>query len=120
MNHANYLHTRSPVQVNRSSWVLLLFITVVSLLSYHDLSHAKNSIGDYNASQDQLIAYVSDGSLTHRLALVMLGVVSIVSLARYRGPGRLHINGSLGWSVISFAACVLTSPTSGRRFTLGH
>lgn len=97
MNNDNYLRTRPPVKVRRSSWLLLLFITAVSLLSYHDLSHAKNSIGDYNESQDQLLAYVADGSLTHRLALVALGIVSIVSLARYRGTGRLRLNGLLGY-----------------------
>jgi exopolysaccharide production protein ExoQ len=110
MKYGNYLRMRPEVKLRRSSWLLLAFITVVSLLSYHDLAHAKNAIGEYNESQDQLITLVNEGSITHRVALVALGIVSIVSLARYRGPGRLTVNGLLGWSVIVFAVWAFISP----------
>ena len=82
----------------------------MSLLSYHDLRHAKNLIGNYNESQDELLAYVNDGSVVHRVALIVLGITAIYSLARYRGPDRLRINGSLGWFVISFLAWAFISP----------
>lgn len=118
MNYGNYLRTRSALKLRSSTWLLLLFITVVSLLSYHDLSHAKDTIGDYNESQDQLIALVNDGSITHRVALVLLGIVSVVSLARYRGPGRLSVNGLLGWSVIVFAVWAFISPLWAEDFAL--
>jgi exopolysaccharide production protein ExoQ len=110
MDYGKYLRAGPAVQVRRSPWLLLSFVTVVSLLSYHDLRHAKNLIGDYNESQDQLLAYVNDGSVIHRVALIVLGVIAIYSLARYRGPGRLRINGSLGWFVLSFAAWAFISP----------
>jgi exopolysaccharide production protein ExoQ len=110
MDYSKYLHTGSAVQVRRSTWLLLLLVTLVSLLSYHDLRHAKNSIGDYNESQDELLAYVNDGSVVHRAALIALGIIAVYSLASYRGPGRLSINGSLGWFVIGFTAWALVSP----------
>jgi exopolysaccharide production protein ExoQ len=110
VSYSNCLHTGPALQARRPPWFLLLFITVVFLLSYHDVSHAKNSIGDYNVSQDELIAVVADGSLTHRIALLSLGIVAIVSLAGRRNIGRLRIDGSLGWLVLSFAAWAFISP----------
>jgi exopolysaccharide production protein ExoQ len=110
MDYGKYLRTEPAVKVRRSSWLLLLFVTLVSLLSYHDLRHAKNSIGDYNESQDELLAYVNDGSVVHRGALTVLGIIAIYGLASYRGPGRLRINGSLGWCVVAFVAWALVSP----------
>ena len=110
MSCSNCLRTGSALQVRRPPWLLFLFITVVLLLSYHDLSHAKNFIGDYNESQDELIANVVDGSLIHRIALLSLGIVAIVSLIRNRASGRPRIGGTMGWLLLTFATWAFISP----------
>jgi exopolysaccharide production protein ExoQ len=118
MSHCDYTNTRPTLQVRRCPWFLFLIITTIFLLSYHDLSHAKNSIGDYNESQDELLAYVVDGSPVHRILLLSLGLIATVSLARHRGNSPLRIGGLLGWLVLAFAGWALISPIWADDFTL--
>jgi O-antigen ligase len=97
---------------------LLLFITIVFLLSYHHLSNAQNAIGDYNGTQDELIDNVVEGSLTHRISILLLGIVAIISLVRHRASDRLRVEGLLGWLLLGFTTLALISPLWAEDLTL--
>jgi O-antigen ligase len=114
----NSPNTGPKLQVRQSPWSLLLLITVVFLLSYHHLSNAQNPIGDYNGTQDELIDNVVNGSLIHRAAILLLGIASIISLARHRASGRLRIEGLLGWLFLTFATLAFLSPIWAEDLTL--
>jgi O-antigen ligase len=88
---------------------LLLFITAVLLLSYHSLSSAKSPIGDYNLSEDDVVATVK-GSLVHYIGLLSLAFVAIASLMRHRGTPCVRIGGPVGWPLLSFVVWAFISP----------
>jgi exopolysaccharide production protein ExoQ len=93
--------------MRRSTWIIFLFLAVVSFLVYHDLSYSSKPMDNINAPEDTLISDVAEGSVVRRIALLSLGLFAIVSLIRHRTDGRLH--GSLGWILLSFATWAFLS-----------
>ena len=118
MSYDNYPGTASTLHIRRPPWPLLLFITVVFLLSYNHLSFARHSIGNYLGTQDELIEHVVQGSLIHRIAILLLGIVAITSLAYHRASGCLRVEGSLGWLLLAFATWIFLSPIWSEDLTL--
>jgi O-antigen ligase len=109
MSYPNHFHIGFALKVGRLPWLLFLFLTAVFFLGFHDLSYAKKEIGNYNMSQDEMVASVVEGSLGHRIALLSLGIVAIFSLIRHRTNRSLHIDGLLGWILLSFVVWAFIS-----------
>lgn len=109
MSDDSYPNLGLALRVGRPPWLLFLFLSAVLFLSFHDLSNAKRGIDNYNISQDQMVAGVVEGSLVHRIALLSLGIVATFSLIRYRASRCLHIDGLLGWVLISFVIWTFSS-----------
>jgi exopolysaccharide production protein ExoQ len=111
MNHISNIKTRlAPHLGLRPPWLMFLFLAAVIFLVQHDLSYSKKGTDNYNPTEDDITAAVTEGSLTRRVALVSLGLFAIVSLIRQRANRCLRINGSLGWILLGFATWAFLSP----------
>lgn len=108
MNYNHNPQTGSVLQGGRFPWPLFLFLTVVLYLGYHDLSHAKWGIDNYDLSQDDFVASIK-GSVVPHIAVLSLGIVAIATLVRHRTDIRLRINGTFGWLVLGFVAWAFIS-----------
>src|ERR1700733_1224663 len=101
---------KPALEAGRTPWLVYLFLAVVLFFVYHDLSNARNGIGNYDASEDVIAGVVAEGSVSRRIALVSLAIFAIVTLIRHRSDGRLRIKGALGWILLGYAAWALASP----------
>jgi exopolysaccharide production protein ExoQ len=99
-----------PSQITRPPWLLFLMLAAVFFFLYHDLSFSNRGINNYNPSEEDLTSLVVDGTPTHRIALLSLGFMALVSLVRHRASVRLQIHGFLGWILLSFVAWAFVSP----------
>ena len=109
MGYSNQLPARPALQVRPAPWLVFLFLAVVLFFVYHDLSNARSPIGNYDGSPDLIVGMVAEGSMPRRIALISLGIFAIATLIRHRTDDRLRINGSLGWTLVAFAAWVIVS-----------
>jgi hypothetical protein len=101
---------KRALEAGRTPWLVYLFLAIVLFFVYHDLSNARNGIGNYDASEDVIAGVVAEGSVSRRIALVSLAIFAIVTLIRHRADGRLRIKGALGWILVGYAAWALASP----------
>lgn len=96
-------------QVRRTPWLVFLFLTAVFFVVYHDLSYSVSSREGLKSSENNLATVVAQGSVVRRVALLSLGLFTIISLFRGRVDGRLRIDGALGWLLLGFAAWAVLS-----------
>ncbi len=90
-------------------WLIYLFLSAVFFLGEHNFSYSQNGLDQYNPSEEELVSSVTDGSLVRRLAFLSLGLFAVVSLARRRSDGPLHVNGLLGWLLLAFVSWAFLS-----------
>jgi exopolysaccharide production protein ExoQ len=109
MSSSNYSPRGPALQVRPVPWLVFLFLATALFFVYHDLSNAKSAIGNYDGSPDLIVGMVADGSISRRIALISLGIFAIATLMRHRIDDRLRINGSLGWTLVAFAAWAFVS-----------
>jgi exopolysaccharide production protein ExoQ len=102
--------TEPALQVRRLPWLFFLLLSVTFILYYHDTTFLKNGTGNYNLSQGEIVTGRVNGSLVHRIAMIMLGVIAVVSLIRHRNYNHLRLQGPFGWILLSFVAWTFISP----------
>ncbi|HXP81618.1 MAG TPA: O-antigen ligase family protein [Verrucomicrobiae bacterium] len=109
MSNSNHPPARPALQVRPAPWLVFLFLATVLFFVYHDFSNARSPLGNYDGSPDLIVGMVAEGSISRRIALISLGIFAIATLIRHRADDRLRINGSLGWTLVAFAAWVSVS-----------
>jgi len=102
-------HTTKAQESGRLPWLLFIFLAIVFFFAYHDISYSKN-IGGQDQTTDALVAMLSQGQVSRRIALLSLGVVAIISLVREPAKRRLSMQGLLGWLLLGFLVWALLSP----------
>jgi exopolysaccharide production protein ExoQ len=110
MNFDSNPHSGPRLKVERLPWLIFLFLFAVFFLSSFDPSNAKSGMENYSLSPDEIIASSIHGSPVRRIALLLLGIVAVASLARNRTNRRLRIDGPLGWLPLGFTVWVFISP----------
>lgn len=95
-------------RLERFPWLIFLFIAAVFFLSFHNLEMSRRGIEAFNASTDEIVTGVAEGSLSKRIALLSLGIFAIVKLIEHRGI-RLRINDLLGWTMAFFTGWAILS-----------
>jgi exopolysaccharide production protein ExoQ len=114
MTSDNRPHSGPAREFGWPRWVFLLFLTAVFFLNYHDLTNSyhnlSNATGGLENEVDSIAEGVAQGSIVRRIALLSLGIVALVSLARRRARPRLRSRDPLGWLILAFVAWALISP----------
>jgi O-antigen ligase len=82
----------------------------VFFFTYHDFSHAKVGIGNYDLSATDLLGNLAATSVARKIVLSLLGIVSFFSLIRRRSCPRLYIRGPLGRALLGFFVLAFLSP----------
>ncbi len=78
-------------------WILILYLAVIFFLTNHDVV---SSVGTHQ-TEELIIAEIEKGHTIRRIALLSLGLFSIIGLLRYR-KGSLGLHGALGWLIAFF------------------
>jgi len=99
--------TRSYV-FSASLWVFFVFLTVVFFLSQHDLFHSIKWQETGLSTAHEIATATSEGSVSRRIALFLLGGVAVVSLLRRR-RNPLRTNGFLGYLTLFFLVWAVLS-----------
>lgn len=99
-------YSRPTSKIERFPWLTALFLAGVFFFSYHDLYWSRWILEAGDASS--IAAAIAEGSLTHRIAFLVLGFFAVVSLVRHRGA-QLRINGLLGRIMLLYAAWAVLS-----------
>jgi exopolysaccharide production protein ExoQ len=108
-NHHCDVYTGPTPLVDRSTWLTFLFLAAMFFVCEHDLSYSQIGVGNFNSSKADIIAGITEGSITRRIALLSLGLFGVTNLFRQHRNRQSRIHSSLGWILTSLVAWTLLS-----------
>lgn len=88
--------------IGRFPWGIVLIFATIFFFSQHHLDYSQRVTESFLPSESDLIAGVTETSITHRLIIVALGLFALGSFIGYRRT-VLRVDGSLGVSLLVFA-----------------
>jgi exopolysaccharide production protein ExoQ len=109
MSHDCDVYTGRMPRIEWSTWLTFLFLATIFFVCDHNLFYRQIGVDNFNSSKADIIAGVTEGSITRRIALFSLGLFGVASLVRRYRNRQARTQRSLEWILTGFAGWTFLS-----------